>query len=202
MLATAGPLERDERDVVLLVPAPADELVELLEQVVEQLAARRARAAMSAAQAREAEHVAGGPVGLDQAVAVEQDALAGLDDGLLLLVGHAGQQPERHAGGPQLEDAVAVRTYGQVWPALAYTTRPVAGSRTRYRQVTNMRAGISGSEDLVGARAAPPRARRGGGASPRRTDCVRAMIKAAGTPLSVTSPTTMPIRPSGNSMKS
>ena len=40
MLAAAGPLERDEGDVVLLLPAPADELVELLEEVVEQLGPR------------------------------------------------------------------------------------------------------------------------------------------------------------------
>ncbi len=50
----------------------------------------------------------------------------------------------------------AVRTYGRLWPALASTIRPVAGSRIANRHVTNIRAGISGtSSALARARISP-----------------------------------------------
>ena len=81
------------------------------------------------------------------------------------------------------------------------TIRPVDGSRIANRQVTNMRAGISGSSSAFArARISPGESLRL--ASARRTEWVRAMTSAAGTPLSVTSPTAMPIRPSRISMKS
>ena len=64
-----------------------------------------------------------------------------------------------------------------------------------------MRAGISGtSSAFARARISPGESLRL--ASARRIEWVRAMTSAAGTPLSVTSPTAMPIRPSGISMKS
>ena len=104
-------------------------------------------------------------------------------------------------GGAQLDDAVAVRTNGRLWPALANTMRPVAGSRIANRQVTNMRAGISGQSRSL-ARARISAGRSAAAASARRIEWVRAMTSAAGTPLSVTSPTAMPMRPSRISMKS
>ncbi len=77
----------------------------------------------------------------------------------------------------------------------------MAGSSTAYRQVTNMFGGISAhSRSLARLRTAPGSTRRG--ASVRRMLWVVAMTMAAGTPLSVTSPTTRPIRPSGSGMKS
>ena len=94
-----------------------------------------------------------------------------------------------------------VRTNGRLWPALASTIRPVVGSRIANRQVTNMLAGISGhNRSFARDRISPgDRSRE---ASARSTEWVRAMTSAAGTPLSVTSPTAMPIRPSLISTKS
>src|SRR5688500_14699625 len=53
-------------------------------------------------QPREAEHLALGVVGLDQAVAVEEGAIASLQHSLLLLIGHPRHQPKRHPPRPQL----------------------------------------------------------------------------------------------------
>ena len=64
-----------------------------------------------------------------------------------------------------------------------------------------MRAGISGTSSSL-ARASTAAGLMSRGASARRIEWVRAITSAAGTPLSVTSPTTTPIRPSPRSMKS
>ncbi len=91
----------------------------------------------------------------------------------------------------------SVRMYGRLCPALAMTIRPVSGSRIANRHVTNIRAGISGSSRaLARARISPGESLRL--ASARRIECVRAMTSAAGTPLSVTSPTAMPDAPAGH----
>src|SRR5215216_632075 len=95
-------------------------------------------------QPREAEHLTLGVVSLDQAIAVEKDAVALLQHSLLLLVEHAGHKPKGHPPSPKL--------------------RGVAGS-------------------------------------PLVTQVV-AITRAAGTPLSVTSPTTRPRWPSSSSRKS
>ena len=64
-----------------------------------------------------------------------------------------------------------------------------------------MFGGISAhSSSLARLSTAPGSTRRG--ASERRMLCVVAITMAAGTPLSVTSPTTSPMRPSGSGMKS
>src|SRR5215217_3613719 len=41
-------------------------------------------------------------MGLDQAIAVEEGAIAGLQRCLLLLIGYAGHEPQRHPPSPQL----------------------------------------------------------------------------------------------------
>ena len=63
---------------------------------------------------REAEHRALRVVRLDDAVGVQQHAVARREDRLLLLVGHAGHQAERHAAGAQLVDALGGLDVGQV----------------------------------------------------------------------------------------
>ena len=88
-------------------------------------------------------------------------------------------------------DPSAVLTYGRSWPALANRNRPVAGSRTPYRQVTNIFAGMSGQRcSLTRSSTAPGSTSRC--AEARSTLRVAAITSAAGTPLSVTSPTTKP----------
>ena len=57
-------------------------------------------------QPREAEHLALRVVRLDDPVGVQQQAVAGREHDLVLLVLHPGQQAERHAAGAQLGDAV------------------------------------------------------------------------------------------------
>ncbi len=103
----------DERDVVLLLPVGAGEPWSVVEQAVEQLAAGVVDG-HRLAQAREAVHLAGRVVGLDEAVRVEQDVAARRDDALGLLVADARQQAERHPGRAQLDDAVVGADVGQV----------------------------------------------------------------------------------------
>src|ERR1039457_6173927 len=96
---------------------------------------------------------------------------------------------------------LAVRTYGTSCPALANSTLPLSGSSTRARQVTNMWAGMSAhSRSFTCASTAPGEISRG--AAPRSSACVLAITRAAGIPLSVTSPTTNMTLPSGSGMKS
>src|SRR5918997_5573371 len=53
-------------------------------------------------QPGEAEHLAFGVMGLDEAVAVEEGGIAALQHSLLLLIAHAGHEPQRHPPRPQL----------------------------------------------------------------------------------------------------
>src|SRR5215204_3851483 len=53
-------------------------------------------------QPRNAEHLAFGVMGLDQAIAVEEGAIAFLQHSLLLLITRAGHEPQRHPPRPQL----------------------------------------------------------------------------------------------------
>src|SRR5215208_1119316 len=53
-------------------------------------------------QPRKAEHLALEVMGLDQAIAVEKGAIAGLQRCLLLLIGYAGHEPQRHPPRSQL----------------------------------------------------------------------------------------------------
>ncbi len=102
----------------------------------------------------------------------------------------------RSSSGP-----LGVRANGRLWPALAKRRSPVSGSSTPYRQVTNIFGGMSGqSRSLTVSSTSPGATIRC--AEARRTLRVAAMTIAAGTPLSVTSPTTSPTFPSGSSMKS
>ena len=93
--AWPAPAERsrgDHGDVVLLLGVRAGEGLEVREHAVDQLLTARG-VGHGLLEAREAEHVAVGVVRLDHAVGVQQDAVAGLERGLLLLVGHARHQP-------------------------------------------------------------------------------------------------------------
>ena len=87
--------------------------VQVGEDAVDQLAAAGV-VGHALLEAREAEHLALGVVRLDDAVGVQEQRVAGLQDGLLLLVGHAGHQAERHAAGAQLLGAVGGLDVGQV----------------------------------------------------------------------------------------
>ena len=141
----------------------------------------------------EAEHVAYRVVRLDEAVTVEQDALALLQDYLLLLVAHPRQEPQRRipvalsSSAPSLRPARRRRA-----DRVPRWRRRDGRSRGRDRvQAGDEHVGwYVGDEDVVDA-SGPPPARRalGGGAGMLR---VVAMTMAAGTPLSVTSPTTSP----------
>ena len=72
---------------------------------------------------------------------------------------------------------------------------PVGGSRTPYRQVTNIFSGMSGHRcSLTRSSTSPGSMIRC--ADARSTLRVAAITSAAGTPLSVTSPMTKPMRPS------
>src|SRR5918995_6048308 len=53
-------------------------------------------------QPGEAEHLAFGVMGLDEAVAVEEGGIASIEHYLLLLIAHAGHEPQRHPPRPQL----------------------------------------------------------------------------------------------------
>ncbi len=196
-----GAAEGDERDVVLLLPCRAGEPVQRVEQPVEQLAAGVVDGHLLA-QAREAVHLLVGVVGLDEAVGVEQDVAARVDDPFGLLVDDARQQPERHPGGAQLDDAVVGPDVRQVVPGVGHddpARSPAPGSRTG-RSRTSGPASRARAGRWRDARITAGESLRD--ASARRIECVRAMTSAAGTPLSVTSPTAMPMRPPGISMKS
>src|SRR3712207_3165774 len=93
-------LQGHQRDVVLLLPVLAGEAGELGEEEADQRRAPRAVGPHQALQPREAEHLAPLIVRLDETVAVEQDALALLQNDLLLLVGHPRHEPERHPRRP------------------------------------------------------------------------------------------------------
>src|SRR3712207_6114595 len=90
------------RSVVLLLPALPDEGAKLVHQELHQRSVFSSVLRDQPPEPREAEHLAFGVVGLDQAVAVEEDAIAGLQHGFLLLVGHPGHQPQRHPPRPKL----------------------------------------------------------------------------------------------------
>ena len=104
-------------------------------------------------------------------------------------------------GRAQLDDAVVgpdvrqvVAGVGQHDPAGRRVEDREQAGHEHARRHLRLEQLVRAGEDLA-RRIAPA-------ASARRIECVRAMTSAAGTPLSVTSPTAMPIRPSGISMKS
>src|SRR5882672_12755521 len=106
-LATPGrSRERDERDVVLLLPGRAGERVQRLEQPIDALVSG-AKLADELAHPREAEHDALRIVGLGKPVAVQDDHVARPEHGLPLLVLHAWHRAEWHAGRAKLHDLVA-----------------------------------------------------------------------------------------------
>ncbi len=96
---------------------------------------------------------------------------------------------------------LSVRANGRLCPAFAKRSTPVAGSSTPYRHVTNIFGGMSGQRSSFTRSSTSPGATMRC-AEARRTLRVAAITIAAGTPLSVTSPTTRPTLPSGSSMKS
>ena len=106
-------LEHDHGDVVLLLGVRPGVGVEVGEDAVDQLGAAGV-VGDALLEAREAEHLAVGVVRLDDAVGVQEQGVAGLEHGLLLLVGHAGHEAERHAAGAQLVRAVGGLDVGQV----------------------------------------------------------------------------------------
>ncbi len=148
-LTAAGPLESDQGDVVLLIPAPADEPVELVEQVVDQVAARPLDG-HQLLEPGEAEHGAGRIVRLDEPVAIEQDALAGGEDRLVLRVVHPGQQPERHPGRPELDDLVGGPDVGQVVAGVGVHDSAGLGLEDHVQAGHEHPSGHLGQEDLVG----------------------------------------------------
>ena len=107
-----GAAERHERDVVLLLPVGPREPPQLGQQPVDQVA--RGRIGDVLDETGRAEHLALGPVGLGDAVAVEQQAVSGAHHRLVLLVGHAGKEPERHALRSQLHRPVGGACVRQV----------------------------------------------------------------------------------------
>src|SRR5215207_6394364 len=89
--------QRHQGYVIFLLPALSGEGVELLHQQVHQRPLFLTVVLRDEClQTGEAEHLAFGVVRLNQSVAVEQDALAGLQDGFLLLVAHAWHKPQGH----------------------------------------------------------------------------------------------------------
>src|SRR5437867_4281777 len=102
-----GPMrahERDEGDVIFLLPPGSGETRQVTQQLVDEpLTAGVARAEF--AHPREAEHVPRRVVRFGDAVAVEEDRLPGSEDRLLLFVGHVGHEPQRHAPGTQLANS-------------------------------------------------------------------------------------------------
>src|SRR5713101_3449223 len=110
---TLGPDERDEGDVVLLLPGRAGESSEIVQQLVDQRLTRL-EATDELPHSRKAEHVPLRIVRLGQAVAVQQQPLTGVEDGLLLLVTHVGHQAQRHAGGTKVTDSTLTSDVGEV----------------------------------------------------------------------------------------
>ena len=85
--STCGPDQRDQGDVVLLFPRRPSEAFEILEQLVdERLPGLEATDELP--HPRKAEHFPFRIVRLGQTIAVQQQPLAGVEDGLLLLVSH------------------------------------------------------------------------------------------------------------------
>src|ERR671917_443883 len=82
-------LERHEGDVVFLLPVAPNELSQLGETLVDEVLASAA-VLDNRLEPWKAEHLAGTVVRLDKAITVEQNALAGSEIGLVLLVGHIG----------------------------------------------------------------------------------------------------------------
>src|SRR4029079_7181861 len=172
----AGSLERDERDVVLLVPALADEPVELVEEVVEELAARAFRV-HQVAQLWKAEHVAGRPGGLDEAVPVQQDALARMEDRRCAAGGaRPVRGPPRARGSPSRRGGPgASRSPGARSPRRPSARRAGCGPRWRTRPGrSTVRAPCTGR-----VRTCAPASRAAGSRSPARAP---SPVTGAGVP--------------------
>ena len=170
--------------------------MERLEQPIEQLAAGVVDG-HRLAQAREAVHLLVRVVGLDEAVRVEQDVAARGDDALGLLVVDVRHESERHAGRAELDDAVVRADVGQVVPGVGHDDPARLGLQDREQaghehpgRHLRLEQRVGAGEDLARESLRL--------ASARRIECVRAMTSAAGTPLSVTSPTAMPDAPAGH----
>src|SRR5215213_5341332 len=108
-------LECHEGDVVLLLPFAPGELSQLGEARLDEVLGSSA-VLDDLLEAWKTEHVAGCIVRLDEAVAVEQNAVAGSEVGFVLLVGHFGHGTERHSGHAKLCDSVRRRHVGRVVP--------------------------------------------------------------------------------------
>ena len=77
------------------------------------------------AQLRETQHLALRVVRFDQPITIEQQRITRLQHNLFLLVGHPGQQAQRHAARPQFLDAAGSSpNIGHVMPGVgvAYVT--------------------------------------------------------------------------------
>ena len=189
--------ERHERDVVLLLPGRAGEAVELGEQAVDQRRSADRRRSHQRPRRGKPNISPLGSCASTRPSLVEQQALARLDHRLLLVVRHARHQAERHARRPQLDArrSPSARTAG--------CGRRSRSGDARRRVEHGVEAGDEhlrrhvGAEQVVrrGSSTAPGATTRW--AAARRTLRVAAMTIAAGTPLSVTSPTTRPTVPSG-----
>ena len=141
---------------------------------------------------REAEHLPLGVVRLDQPVAVEQHVSPGSRHGLASprrpCPASAPAACRSPAARPPRPRCARTGGRGRRWRSAAGRW-PGRGRRTGRSRTCW--AGCRGTSSVVGALPAPRRATIRRGARPRRIVWVVAMTSAAGTPLSVTSPTTM-----------
>src|ERR687889_1148135 len=103
-------------NVVLLLPALPDERVKFLHQEVCQRSFLSSTLRDQPPQPRNAEHLAFGIMGLDEAVTVEEGGIAGLQHSLLLLIARTRHEPQRHPPRPQL---LGLAVMSPAWEALS-----------------------------------------------------------------------------------
>ena len=162
--------ERHERDVVLLLPARAGERMEAFEQLDRAARCRQFVDRHRLAQAREAVHLAARVVRLDEAVRVEQDVVAGADDGLALLVRPCPASARAASRSPATRRRR--RPFGRTAGCGRHWRRRPGPSPGRGRRTGRSRtccSGISGDQQLVRAR--EDLARATPAAAPRRAGC-------------------------------
>ena len=148
-----------------------------------------------------AENLAFRVVGLYQPVAVEEGAVAGIEHRFLLLVGYSGHKPQRHTPGSQFLRFATTLQVGQVMTGVDVAQTTPLGVEDSLEAGDEHVGGMSvTSESLTFHNTSPGEL----GTRATALSMLRALAitRAAGTPLLVAAPTTMPKRPSGSSKKS